>query len=115
MVHTRTSPLPPGSIDPRSNHSLPTTSRLDIVNSKTLLRTLSEPLPLPLAKVAGALSGRRGAIITRDEFVAEIWGELASGGPLSAELMICQYVALLRSRGLQIATFRARGYGIGLA
>ena len=54
-----------------------------------------------------------GAIVARDQFVTEIWGERASGGPLSAEAMIGLYVALLRTRGLQITTFRARGYGIG--
>lgn len=89
-------------------------NRLDVIGSKTLLRILARPLPLPLETVASVLSGRRGAIVARHEIVDEIWGECASGGPLSAKAMIGLYVALLRARGLPIATFRARGYGIGI-
>jgi len=115
MLHVRIHPSQPAtSPNPKSDDLLPSTCRLDVIGSKTLLRVLSQSLPLPVVKVASVLSGRRGAIITREDFVTEIWGECASGGPLSAEIMIGQYVALLRGLGLQIATFRARGYGIGL-
>lgn len=115
MLHTRIGPSHSvTSPNPKSDTFRISTARLDVISSKTLLRTLSQPLPSPLVKVASVLSGRRGTIITREEFVTEIWGEFASGGPLSAEAMISQYVALLRTHGLQIATFRARGYGIGL-
>jgi len=102
------------SPDARSDHLLPSTCRLEVIDAKTLLRVLSQPLSLPLVKVASVLSSRRGTIVTREEFATEIWGEFASGGPLSAETMIGQYVAVLRAHGLQIATFRARGYGVGL-
>ena len=103
----------PSRLNSKSDDLQPSIGRLDVVSSKTLLRVLSQPLPLSLAKVAGVLSERRGMIVARDKFVTEIWGDCASGGPLSAEAMIGLYVCLLRNHGLQITTFRARGYGIG--
>jgi DNA-binding winged helix-turn-helix (wHTH) protein len=114
MLHGQKRPSRLGSsLCSKSDDLPPLVCRLDVVSSKTLLRVLSQPLPLSLAKIASLLSERRGAIVARDQFVTEIWGERASGGPLSAEAMIGLYVALLRTRGLRITTFRARGYGIG--
>jgi DNA-binding response OmpR family regulator len=114
MLRDQTRPSQLGSsLGSTSDDLPPITCRLDVVSSETLLRILSQPLPLSLAKIASVLSERRGAIVAREEFVTEIWGKCPSGGPLSAKAMIGLYVCSLRTRGLQITTFRARGYGIG--
>lgn len=83
---------------------------MHIITKRALLSSLPEGLSCQRDVLLAFLLGRKGAWVTTNAIIEEIWSSQADGGPLSADSGIKVCVHQLRRSGWNIKTWSNFGY-----
>jgi DNA-binding response OmpR family regulator len=79
------------------------------------VRIDGRPLPLTAKELAivDLLASRRGRIVSRDELLESVWGELTESGRASLEVLVARIRRKLGPHASVLQTVRGIGYAFG--